>query len=328
MNTSESLDFVLGQLDEDAADRWRLERDSDPDLAHRLDRLGHSIRSLLDHEDEAFEPPPGLARRTLEFVANESREARPGVLEFRPRLFRLRLEDLAVAATIFLASLLALAPAILKGRERWGRAACQNNLQKVGMRLHQYAAIKDAYPFVSTDEEVPHVGTIICRLNDAGFPIDPKDLLCPCSGSNCGTAQCVPSLSKVAETMKVSPEEGCRMIGANDYAFNVGNYESASLHADPTAKAGPLRAIASHAIPIISDRPAFNSGQVLEGNSPNHGGQGQNVLFADGHSSWHNSRRVTPADNDLFLNNDNRPAYGVSPEDAVLMPAIFRVLAR
>jgi len=40
------------------------------------------------------------------------------VLEFHPAPRRFRLGDFAMAATIFLASILALAPAILRGRER------------------------------------------------------------------------------------------------------------------------------------------------------------------------------------------------------------------
>jgi prepilin-type processing-associated H-X9-DG protein len=126
----------------------------------------------------------------------------------------------------------------------------------------------------------------------------------------------------------MSHDEGCRMMAQNDYAFHVGHYPSAMAYADPKGKAGPLSLRASHTIPLVADRPAFHSGEILEGNSPNHGGQGQNVLFADGHSAWHNTRKVTPVDNDLFLNHFNRPAYGVTPEDAVLMPAVFKVQAR
>jgi prepilin-type processing-associated H-X9-DG protein len=327
MNASSLLDLALNQLDDDEAVRAIRELEADPALSHRLARLSASLTTLLDDDDRAYEPPPNLARRTLAFVEAESRARRPPVLEFHPGRMRFRREDLAIAATIFLASLLALAPAVLRGRERWGRAACQSNLQRVGMRLHQYAAINHAYPFVSADDEVPHVGTIICRLNDAGFAIQPSDLQCPCSGSKCAKGGSIPHLSQVAETMKVSPEEGCKMIGANDYAFNIGNYASPALSVDPRAKAVPLSALASHAIPIVADRPAFHAGEVLQGNSPNHGGQGQNVLFADGHSAWHNTRRVSPVDNDIYLNDFNRPAYGIGLDDAVLMPAVFKVQA-
>jgi prepilin-type processing-associated H-X9-DG protein len=327
MNASDLLDFALNKLDSDDSARAAREFEADPGLADRADRLASALPTFLDDGD-AYDPPPGLARRTLAFVETESRIRRPSILEFNPARMRFRREDLAVAATIVFASVLALAPAVLRGRERWGRAACQSNLQKVGMRLHQYAAINHAYPFVSCDEEVPHVGTIICRLNDAGFPINPGDLQCPCSGSNCAKEGTIPPLSQVAKTMKESPEAGCKMIGANDYAFHIGNYPSPTVYTDPKGKAVPLSAFASHAIPIVADRPAFNEGEVLRGNSPNHAGQGQNVLFADGHSAWHNSRQVTPADNDLFLNQFNRPAYGIGPEDAVLIPAVFRVQAR
>ena len=128
-------------------------------------------------------PLSDLARRTLDFVERAAQE-RPAVLEIAPAPRRFRLGDFAMAATIFLASLLALAPAVLRGKERWGRAACLNNLQKVGVRLHQYAALNHAYPFVDCDEEVPHAGAILCRLQEAGFPIDPRDLKCPCSESS------------------------------------------------------------------------------------------------------------------------------------------------
>ncbi len=95
------------------------------------------------------------------------------MLELAPAPRRFGFGDFAMAATIFLASLLALAPAVLRGKERWGRAACLNNLQKVGVRLHQYAALNHAYPFVDSEEQVPHAGAILCRLKEAGLPDRP-----------------------------------------------------------------------------------------------------------------------------------------------------------
>jgi prepilin-type processing-associated H-X9-DG protein len=324
MNASDMLDYVLGQLEGDDAERVAREVESDPAAAERVERLAYSLDLLLDDGEYAYVPPSGLARRTLEFVERAVAE-RPAVLELAPAPRRFRLGDFAMAATIFLASLLALAPAVLRGKERWGRAACLNNLQKVGVRLHQYAALNHAYPFVDSEEEVPHAGAILCRLKEAGFPIEPRDLQCPCSESG-SKIERVPRYSEVAERMKVAPHEGCHLLD-NDYAFHIGHYASPTASSKP----GPLRPDAAHqSIPIVGDRPGFDrgSGAIHAGNSPNHGGQGQNVLYADGHAGWLGSRWVSPADKDLYLNNADRPAYGIGPEDSVLMPASFRVNSR
>jgi prepilin-type processing-associated H-X9-DG protein len=135
----------------------------------------------------------------------------------------------------------------------------------------------------------------------------------------------VPELSEVREAMKASPNGACKLLH-NDFAFHIGHYPTP--HA--TSKPGPLRPESGlQAIPILADRPGFDaSGAIHHGNSPNHGGQGQNVLFADGHAAWLSSRWVSPADTDLYLNNANRPAYGLGPQDAVLMPASLRINSR
>ena len=54
----------------------------------------------------------------------------------------------------------------------------------------------------------------------------------------------------------------------------------------------------------------------------------QSVRLADGHATWLSSRRVSAADSDLYLNNARRPAYGLGPQDSVLMPASLRVNPR
>ena len=60
---------------------------------------------------------------------------------------------------------------------------------------------------------------------------------------------------------------------------------------------------------------------IKAGNSPNHGGRGQNVLFGDGSVRWFRTRNAGPHDPDLFLNNDQQPRPGVHVSDSVLMPS-------
>ena len=121
MNAADSLDYALGQLDGDALEVAQREIESNPALADRLGRLRLGLDTLLDddEDDSLFLHPAGLASRTSSFVENDSKLRQlqvPPILEMAPGRVKFGWEDLAVAATIFLASLLALAPAILRGK--------------------------------------------------------------------------------------------------------------------------------------------------------------------------------------------------------------------
>ena len=82
------------------------------------------------------------------------------------------------------------------------------------------------------------------------------------------------------------------------------------------------RSIHSSQIPVLADQPDHEDFLTIrDGNSPNHGGRGQNVLFGDGSVRWFHSRLVGPYDPDLYLNNDHQPRPGVHVSDSVLMPS-------
>ena len=68
--------------------------------------------------------------------------------------------------------------------------------------------------------------------------------------------------------------------------------------------------------------------RILDGNSPNHSGRGQNVLFSDLHVGWHSTRRLGPHDADMFLNDERRPGPGVRLMDAALLPGLFPFAGR
>ena len=103
----------------------------------------------------------------------------------------------------------------------------------------------------------------------------------------------------------------------SDYAYNVG-------YREPTGEHRPVSAVHTSLSPLLADQPAHDDfPHIYPGNSPNHGGRGQNVLYSDLHVGWHNTRRLGPLDADMFLNEQRQPAPGIHPADAALLPSRF-----
>ncbi len=300
MKPDDLLDYSLGQLEGHPLAVFEAELIRDPDLAARADRLSSVLRQLLDG-GETFDPPPGLAERTSRFVAE--RKSKRAILDFVPRRVPFRWADVAVAAGIMLAGLLTLFPAIKAGREQGNQLACANNLNQLGTSLVNYAIRHQHYPRVSGAGAGTPVGWYAQALEGESLLPDTKTLHCPCK-SDCP-----------ADTMRTNPNH-------MDFAYNVGYVDPKSGHAEPITPWLPVT------VPLLADQPPHDgAGRVLEGNSPNHGGRGQNVLFSDLHLRWLPTRKVGPHDSDLFLNQKQLPEPGVSLQDAAVIPAAFRVEA-
>ena len=93
------------------------------------------------------------------------------------------------------------------------------------------------------------------------------------------------------------------------YAYSLGYREGETIH-------GPADGSESvfSQTPIMADRPPAEG---IHSNSINHGGTGQNVLFADGHVRFLTGRGLGN-DLDIFLNRDNIVAAGLDAADIVL----------
>ena len=98
--------------------------------------------------------------------------------------------------------------------------------------------------------------------------------------------------------------------------------------ASPTLGTVPgARGRARPQVPLLADQPPHeNFRSIRPGNSPNHHGRGQNVVYADLHVGWHNTRRLGPRDADMFLNARNQLAPGVDDDDNVLLPSMVPAL--
>jgi prepilin-type processing-associated H-X9-DG protein len=316
MNASDKLDYVLGQLEGPAREQADSEVSGDPQLAEALDRLSRAVHRLL--EDElTIEVPAQLAGRTHAFVAEHGR--RRSLLEFVPLTVPFRWADVAVAASIFLAGLLTLVPAMQRSKERMAQAGCGFNLQQLGVGLAQYAGLHHQYPYAPPDQPDAVAGSFAERLQDSGMLPDLKTLDCPCNGA-CAMASPTLHVPSLEHVRKRSPELYRRLLSC-DYAYHVGFRNRAG-------RAGPVPANLTARVPLLADQPNHLRNHILAGNSPNHGGRGQNVLFSDGHVSWYTTRQVSPVDLDVYLNEDHRPAPGFSVDDSALVPSLFPFLGR
>jgi len=313
MNAEKMIEIVLckseaGQRD---ADEQALRLDSEQTA--RLEGLRLVVHRLLDDGAE-FEPPPELGRRTVAFVARNRRRPMTLLDHVTTRL-PFRWADFAVAAGILLAGTMTLLPAIHRSRERMNQAGCVFNLQQLGNSLAQYASLHPFLPYPPSNRPDTHAGMFAVMLHDAGVLNNLAVLDCPCNGKCPHAMKELASFEQVDQIRRTDPDAYRRML-CWDYAYNVG-YRHASS-GDP----GPVEVAHSSRIPVLADQPDHEDFLIIrEGNSPNHGGRGQYVLFGDGSVGWMHSRKVGPHDPDLYLNNDRQPRPGVHVSDSVLMPS-------
>jgi len=312
MNAALMIDYLLGQVD--GPDRERLERTlrSDPEAASRLDRLGLAVHLLMDDGDVP-EPPAGLTTRTLALVA-QSRNGSRSILDFVPVRVPVRWADFAVAASIFIAGVLTLLPAVQRSRERMALAGCSFNLQQLGTSLAQYAAMHPSYPYPGGGGKDAPAGMFVAQLHDAGLLRDTSILDCPYNGPCNHPRSSLPSCDQLEEIRRTDPDR-YRHLLCWDYAYNAGYHRE-------SGRPGPLQSHPPMAVPVVADAPSHeNFVRILDGNSPNHARRGQNVLYSDGAVRFHPTRRVSPSDNDLYLNYQHQLRPGLDVRDAVLVPS-------
>lgn len=322
MSPDDLFDEAFGQLDDVRREHLDRAAASDPVLADRRARLHRSLSRLLDDGD-AIEPPEDLGRRTLAFLEKQRREE-PRLLEFAPEQRRFRWSDIAAAAAVLLVGLASLLPAIRDQRRQANFLICTDNLRQVGLALNQYARVHQSYPYVDPSCPASYIGASFVQLNDAGFLNNPTVLNCPANGCR-ARLSALPRFDDLYGRERRQPGS-CRNEVQSDYAYHLG-------YRDPRGRLGPIPIDLDGPVALVADQPPYRmdgsqsqsqAGRILEGNSPNHNGGGQNVLFTDGHVSYHRTRWISPADTDLYLNEDASLAPGLHSRDAVLTPAVLR----
>lgn len=323
MNANDMMDYVLRQLDGPALVAAERQLARDPVAARKAERLGQALSQLMD-DGETFAPPAGLAERTCQFVF-EKRQVRKRrtILDFAPVRVPFRWADVAVAAGIFLAGVLTLLPAMHRSREMGVQAGCSNNLMQLGRALWIYGNQHHHFPFVPEVDAKAPVGSFLALLHDGGQLTNDglKSIECP---SFIGTTKHVHKdmldFRTVCHLSRTNPE-AARHALCTTYAYNVGYFHPG------LKRVVPIAADHQAVVPLLADQgPHENFRTMLPGNSPNHSGRGQNVLYTDLHVGWHNSRRISPRDADMYLNNNKDLAPGVDAEDTAILPSLTPAL--
>ncbi len=321
----ELVGYLLHCLDDnersEVADR--LERD--PEARGRLEMFRSVLEPLAaDRQPEAS--PPDLFYKTLARVAEDgarlAEEKAPqsedstGDLPQAPLLLAGRFPgersrwwrmDVLVAACLLVTFLGVGIPALLHLRgQRAATLACQNNLREFFGALQSYHDVHRTFPNVQAEGEPRNVaGLLVPILVDHGA-LNPRiSVRCPGKGA---PRPCPLTLAQ----LRVLPEdEFLQQAPAllSCYAYSLGYFDQDKYY---PAQLDPDQQLNSR-LPLMADAPPPEAG-----NSRNHGGGGQNVLFQDGRVQFTTLRKIGVDGDDIFLNQDSKVAAGRGKYDTVL----------
>lgn len=319
------IGYLLHALDCDEVRQVEAYLRDHPEAEARLNRFRQAL-ALLEADRDGIEPPPGLAVRTVARVAEYRCRPLPRAPEesiirtFPQSRSWWRRADVAVAAGILLCAALLTFPALNTIRMRHDRLACENNLRTIGDALRQYTDRTDAqrFPDVShaydnlpgtARNNAPAAGLFIPMLVHAGdlSPQQVVSLRCP------GMGQASTFVFHDLDDLRQMTLEQFQQHAAElaPYAYTLGFRDQGQVRG-LTREDGVL--------PIAADCAQLGpEGELLPGNSLNHGGEGQNVLFTDGHVQWFADRICN--NDDFFINQANQLEAGLSAEDYVLGPS-------
>jgi hypothetical protein len=271
------------------------------------ERVRERLRFLLD-DGQTLNPPVDLKQRTLALVHQAQRRPLFAPPEWTNHRNPFRFADLAVAAAVFLASLLTLLPSLGHSRSVMGQLSCAFNLQQLGQSLHQFAVTKGHYPSPPEDCPNPSVAAFVGELRDSGMLTSSSLLDCPSNGvRNLGSIP--PAVSFCADRGSIP---AANFISQMDYSPNFGMADNGRIRR-------MLPRIDGY-YPLLADRPALNpDGTIRPGNSWNHAQRGQNVYQASGAVRFLRNRSFGK-DQDIYHNASGRVGPGLHEQDVCFPP--------
>lgn len=298
------LGYLLETLEPEERAEVEMRLCQDPALKRELEELRRQLEPLSGDLEE-FEPPPGLADRTCEFVAaNDSLPAREAPARAASDW---HVRDFLVAASILLCALSLLLPALLHTRFQAEVNGCQNNLRQIGLALAHYSEFNSGYfPHLSPDDEFPGAGIYAPTLLETGFLDESRVLVCPTSRLAREDHFSIPTLHEIRTAKGLDLNKLRRRMGGS-YGYSLGFVENGRYQ--------PPRNFGRPFFAVLSDSPSLYLEKLQ---SDNHGGYGQNVLFEAGNVQFWKSPRPDQALDNIFTNAVGYVAPGTNPRDSVI----------
>jgi len=322
------LDYHL-KLDE-PAERLETQRllVEDGELRWLQEALEGMLRPLASWAEEA--PPQDLAGRTLERIGRhvgaaratrgEARQDRRGA-GAQARWVLGNLRDLAAVAASVLLIVSAFRPALWRMRQTAQEQACALQMHQAGLGMAQYAQdYAGVLPYVprpagakwwyaggAAGEGGSNTRNLFLLVKGGYAPA--QVFVCP--GTQGGA---------VRVRIRLDPQV---LEAMQDFASRAQVSYSLRLR-----KGGPpLRGSEGGTVPVLSDQNPLFAGfdahgqrelnvashpDLLQGNSPNHAGLGQNLLYGDGAVRFSPQRWVGPGQDDIFtIQSETGGALGV-----------------
>lgn len=279
----------------------------------KLELLERAVAPLAADAEQA-EPPADLVVGTLARIAEHKCKPLPAaprvpVSQYspsgRPRVRRADL--LAAAVLLVIVGGLSL-PALMRAYEKRDRIACENNLKTVWSALQEYSDRTPDHAFPKVEAQGPQsvAGVFVPVLRESGTLAPAMLVSCPAIAPPAGAASI--SLADLKAAYLRDEDEFDRLSRdvAGGYAYSLGYRNGDNLVGLCANDPGTL--------PIVADLPAGL------GNSANHGGSGQNVLYIGGNVRWCVNRTVGEAGDDIYVNKHNVLGAGEDRSDTVLGP--------
>jgi len=311
------LGYLLGALDERGVSQVEAYLAQHPEARAQLAQLQQALEPLgLDREPTP--PPPYLTERTIARIAEhicapaveEDLPIAPPVSPSssgRPSWWR-RIDVLVAACLLVTVTGIGLVT-LARMRAPTSSAMlveCKNNLREFFFALQRYRDQHREFPDVAKESPRDVAGMVVPILNDAGTLSSNVSIRCPAVGTPMTCSFSRTALRDMTDTVFAQHAPCLSMC----YAYSLGFKDEAGVVHGP----GSIVQTSLAQMPIMADRPPTEG---TPGNSFNHGGLGQNVLFADGHVRFLPQRTFGEGD-DIFMNRNKMVAAGLDATDVVL----------